>query len=113
MKTNFVKHLHQFANRTKKQKSVGSVDALLLTGSVNFKVGNGTTIIVDVKIKTMKKHKCNAIQSGQWIVFTCPQCSYVRWWNQKTDQMVITEGEDPTVLHEGQFVNPLFVINPN
>jgi hypothetical protein len=65
-------------------------------------------VLVGLKICTMNieintdlpRHTCEARKFGNIIVFTCPQCDYVRSWNIATDKFIVT-GDQPGVLHEG------------
>ncbi len=58
-----------------------------------------------------KRHNCIGHQEGDWIFFTCSQCSYQRRYNYRTGKMLVTEGEDPTIMHHGGH-NPVSATMP-
>lgn len=50
------------------------------------------------------QHHCESYRDGDWIVFTCSKClSYERRLNWRTGEMKIKEGEDPGILHAGEY----------
>ncbi len=50
-------------------------------------------------------HTCVSHREGNWIVFTCPQCSaYERRLNFQTGEMINVSADDPYIVHQGQFV---------
>ena len=51
----------------------------------------------------VEKHTCEGRREGEWLIFECPQCGYVRQWNQTTNEMKVTEQGNPMVLHNGMF----------
>ena len=48
------------------------------------------------------KHTCKGRREGDWLIFECPQCSYVRVWNTSTNEMRVTDFGDENVLHNGR-----------
>lgn len=59
---------------------------------------------MSMKIKSLdfghEKHSCTSERKGDWIIFTCPECDYVRKLNFKTSEMKVTGGT-MTALHSG------------
>ena len=45
-------------------------------------------------------HNCDSRREGDWLIFECQKCTYVRKINFKTREMKVTHG-DPTALHRG------------
>lgn len=63
-----------------------------------------------------EKHNCESRREGEWIIFECPHCNYVREWNLTTNEMKVTKGEDESVMHSGMFQPvglQMETINPN
>ena len=50
-----------------------------------------------------EQHRCISKREGDWIIFECPQCDYVRRLNYKTREMTVTGGS-MTTLHSGGYV---------
>lgn len=46
------------------------------------------------------KHQCESRRDGDWIIFSCSQCDYVRKINYKTNKMEVTGG-NATTSHSG------------
>ena len=46
------------------------------------------------------EHSCTSERKGDWIIFKCPQCDYVRKMNYKTGEMKV-KGGNLTTLHKG------------
>jgi hypothetical protein len=51
----------------------------------------------------LPRHTCTARREGEWLVFTCPHCSYIRRFNTVTGDREVVQGEDPGVMHDGQY----------
>jgi len=47
-----------------------------------------------------EKHQCIGHQKGDWIIFTCPECSYQRHFNWQTGEMRVFN-ETLQVAHSG------------
>ncbi len=47
-----------------------------------------------------ERHLCESQRHGDWILFTCPNCDFVREINYKTGTMNTTGGE-VNVMHDG------------
>jgi hypothetical protein len=47
-----------------------------------------------------EKHVCSSEREGDWIIFKCPQCDYVRKMNYKTNEMKVSGG-DMMTTHSG------------
>ena len=47
-----------------------------------------------------EKHECISYQIGDWLIFTCQKCDYVRKFNWKTREMKVSGG-DMNTLHNG------------
>ncbi len=45
-------------------------------------------------------HECNSHKEGDWMIFICPHCDYVRQINYKTGKMK-TSGGDDNIIHHG------------
>ncbi len=58
----------------------------------------------------VEQHECTATREGDWIIYTCKQCSYQRRINLKTNKMEVTEG-NPLALHLGFYVDPVFQVD--
>ena len=58
----------------------------------------------EILVQQPEKHRCNAQRDGDWITFSCPECSYVRRFNRRSRETHVTEGPDPFVLHEGYYM---------
>ena len=51
-----------------------------------------------------ERHQCDSYRDGDWIVFTCSRClNYERRMNWRTGEVTIKEGEDPYILHTGEY----------
>ncbi len=48
-----------------------------------------------------ESHACESRREGDWIIFECPHCSYIRKWNLETDEMKVVDGGDSSVRHRG------------
>lgn len=63
-----------------------------------------------------EKHTCQGRREGDWLIFECPECSYVRKWNPETSEMNLIDRGDENALHSG-FFEPtglqMSKINPN
>lgn len=59
---------------------------------------------MSLKIRTLdfgsEKHTCTSEKKGDWIIFTCPDCDYVRKLNYKTQEMKVSGG-NITTAHSG------------
>ena len=50
------------------------------------------------------RHQCESYRDGDWIIFTCPKClNYERRLNWRTGEMMVKDGEDPYILHAGEY----------
>lgn len=49
------------------------------------------------------KHSCQGHREGDWLIFECTECSYVRKWNQKTSEIKLVDSGDENALHSGVF----------
>ncbi|MCB0587548.1 MAG: hypothetical protein KDD06_19805 [Phaeodactylibacter sp.] len=49
------------------------------------------------------KHACEGRREGDWYIFECPECSYIRKWNPTTNEMNLVDSGDENVLHNGWF----------
>lgn len=47
-----------------------------------------------------EKHVCTSERKGEWLIFKCPKCDYVRKMNMKTNKMEVSGG-DMTTIHSG------------
>lgn len=45
-------------------------------------------------------HECHSHREGDWMVFICSQCNYIRQVNFKTGKMKSTGG-DENIIHQG------------
>ncbi len=45
-------------------------------------------------------HECHSHQEGDWMIFICSQCNYMRQINYKTGKMTVKRGEK-NVIHHG------------
>ena len=54
-------------------------------------------------------HVCNASRDGDWIVYQCPKCDYVRREHIETDESVV-ENIKAHIHHSGFYV-PLHYLN--
>lgn len=50
-----------------------------------------------------EKHECSSKKEGDWIIFSCTQCDYVRRFNWKTREVKVENG-NLLVLHKGSHV---------
>lgn len=48
-----------------------------------------------------ERHVCHGKREGDWLIFSCPHCSYERRFNRATGEMKVRHGL-PTALHSGQ-----------
>ena len=59
---------------------------------------------MSMKIRSLdfgsEKHTCTSERQGDWIIFKCPECDYVRKLNYKTREMKVSGG-NMTTLHSG------------
>jgi len=53
--------------------------------------------------KGFEKHACTGRREGEWLIFECPECGYVRKWNPKTHQMKVENHGDENALHAGSY----------
>ncbi|MCB0547407.1 MAG: hypothetical protein KDD19_07435 [Phaeodactylibacter sp.] len=64
----------------------------------------------------LEKHSCQGRREGKWLIFECPECGYVRKWNQETNEMNVVNRGDENALHSG-FFEPVGLqmskMNPN
>ena len=49
------------------------------------------------------KHSCKGHREGDWLIFKCTECSYVRVWNTTTNEMKVTDDGNEYALHSGRF----------
>ena len=47
-----------------------------------------------------EKHTCTSERKGDWIIFKCSECDYVRKLNYKTSEMKVSGGS-LTTFHSG------------
>lgn len=47
------------------------------------------------------KHTCKGRREGNWLIFECSECSYVRIWNTVTNEMKVTDNGNENALHSG------------
>jgi|ABPW01.1.fsa_nt_gi hypothetical protein len=52
-----------------------------------------------------ERHTCKGRKEGDWVIFECPDCNYVRKWNLKTDEMKVVDRGNESALHSG-FIEP-------
>ena len=52
-----------------------------------------------------ERHQCEAERNEDWLIFTCPQCDYIRRLNWRTGEMK-SKGGSSEVLHEGYYQPP-------
>lgn len=51
-----------------------------------------------------ERHQCESFRDGDWIIFQCPRCiRYERRLNWRTGEMKVQEGEDPYIMHAGEY----------
>lgn len=50
----------------------------------------------------LPRHKCVGVKEGNWLIFKCCECSYIRKINLKTGKSK-TYNSDFDILHEGSF----------
>ncbi len=55
---------------------------------------------IDLSKQNHERHECQSELDGDWIVFTCEKCDYVREINWKSGEMNVSGG-DLNVMHEG------------
>jgi len=58
---------------------------------------------IDFTNDAPNNHTCIGHQEGDWIIFSCCQCNYLRKMNWKTGEMHTQPG-DESVTHSGQHV---------
>jgi len=51
------------------------------------------------------RHKCVGVREGEWLIFKCTSCNYIRKINTKTGKSQ-TENSSFEILHEGTFSAP-------
>ncbi|HHH49939.1 MAG TPA: hypothetical protein ENK52_03050 [Saprospiraceae bacterium] len=56
---------------------------------------------IELRDSGFEKHICKSKLQGNWIVWKCPQCDYVRRFNYKTKKMLVKGGR-MEVMHSGQ-----------
>ncbi len=49
-----------------------------------------------------EQHTCEATREGEWLVFKCPLCNYLRRFNRNTGKMEVQPGA-PDAMHQGQY----------
>lgn len=60
-------------------------------------------------VDPLLRHQCHSHREGEWLVYTCKECpTYERRFNFKTGEMTIRPGENPHVLHQGNFQPEVF-----
>lgn len=47
-----------------------------------------------------EKHGCHSYREGDWILFICTECDYIRQINYKTKETMCSGGR-PDVIHAG------------
>jgi hypothetical protein len=53
-------------------------------------------------------HTCQGHREGDWIVFTCIQCTdYEQRINFKTKERTVAPAADPTIFHQGNYMPPV------
>jgi len=50
-----------------------------------------------------EKHVCKSRKEGDWLIFECPKCGYLRHWNPKTNEMNLINSGNARVLHNGSY----------
>lgn len=51
----------------------------------------------------IETHKCESRREGDWIIFTCRECSdYERRYNWRTGSMKVTD-PNPKINHNGEY----------
>ncbi len=54
-------------------------------------------------IKRSEQHECDVKRQGEWVIFRCKKCSYVRMMNLKTQERTVEPG-DPKAGHNGAYI---------
>ncbi len=70
----------------------------------------------ELRTEGFEKHSCESRREGDWFIFECPDCNYIRRWNPKTKEMKVTGDSDENILHSGRYEAPGLQIdtyNPN
>ena len=60
--------------------------------------------MINLQFKTddENRHNCTGVKDGDWVIFKCNQCDYIRSMNLKTGKSS-TQGGSWEILHEGNF----------
>jgi RNase P subunit RPR2 len=58
-----------------------------------------------------ERHVCEVEKNGDWVIYTCPNCDYVRRFNPKTGDMKVERGNE-LALHSGEYVDPILSDHP-
>jgi len=53
----------------------------------------------------IQRHKCKGEREGDWLIFRCTSCDYIRKINTKTGKSQ-TVNSSFEILHEGTFSSP-------
>ena len=54
-----------------------------------------------------KRHKCEVtMQGNDWYMLTCPHCSYISLWNQRTKQSNTLSAGDKDAYHRAKIDPP-------
>ncbi len=48
-----------------------------------------------------EKHTCVSTKKGDWFIFKCPECGYVRKWNPTTQITKVVKKGNENALHRG------------
>lgn len=56
--------------------------------------------------QTVEKHECIGRKDGDWIKYTCPDCSYELWDNMKTGELKIFNDLHIHIQHSGFYIMP-------
>ena len=59
----------------------------------------------------MQQHVCKSRREGDWFIFECEHCNYVRKWNSKTKEMILVDSGDEDALHSGRYEPPGLQMN--
>lgn len=55
------------------------------------------------KSEGYERHSCRSRREGAWLIFECPECSYVRKWNLESNKMKLENEGNRYALHNGSF----------
>lgn len=70
----------------------------------------------ELNSEDLEKHVCQSSRQGDVLIFKCPDCGYIRHWDQKTHQIRLVNKGNENALHSG-FYEPVGLqmnnMNPN